>query len=126
MKWKFGIIFGLLVWLIPFVVSLLIYPLKTANSPLFETIMPVVLVLVGSLFLFFYMEKDTYLTPLKGLELGLIFFIISIILDLFMFTEGPMKMSFVDYMLDIGLTYLIYPILGIFFGLISNNGEING
>lgn len=126
MKWKFGIIFGLLVWLIPFVVSLLIYPLKTANSPLFETIMPVVLVLVGSLFLFFYREKDTYLTPLKGLELGLIFFIISIILDLFMFTEGPMKMSFVDYMLDIGLTYLIYPILGIFFGLISNNGEING
>lgn len=126
MKWKFGIIFGLLVWLIPFVVSLLIYPLKTANSPLFETIMPVVLVLVGSLFLFLYMKKDTYLTPLKGLELGLIFFIISIILDLFMFTEGPMKMSFVDYMLDIGLTYLIYPILGIFFGLISNNGEING
>jgi len=45
-------------------------------------------------------------------------------LDLFMFMEGPMKMSFSDYMLDIGLTYLIYPILGTFYGLISNNGEI--
>ena len=124
MKWKFGIIFGLLVWLIPFLVSFLIYPLRVANNPLFETIMPIVLVLVGSLFLFLYMKKDSHLTVLKGLELGLIFFIISIVLDLFMFMEGPMKMSFSDYMLDIGLTYLIYPILGTFYGLISNNGEI--
>ena len=124
MKWKFGIIFGVLVWSIPFLVSFLIYPLKTADNPLFETIMPIVLVLVGSLFLFLYMKKDSHLTVLKGLELGLIFFIISIVLDLFMFMEGPMKMSFSDYMLDIGLTYLIYPILGTFYGLISNNGEI--
>jgi len=124
MKWKFGIVFGVLVWLIPFIMSFLIYPLKIANNPLFETIMPIVLVLVGSLFLFLYIKKDSYLTPLKGLELGLIFFIISIVLDLFMFMEGPMKMSFSEYMLDIGLTYLIYPILGIFYGIIFNSGEV--
>jgi hypothetical protein len=30
--------------------------------------------------------------------------------------EGPMKMSFADYMKDIGLTYLIIPIVSIGFG----------
>ncbi|RBQ22299.1 hypothetical protein ALNOE001_20290 [Candidatus Methanobinarius endosymbioticus] len=35
--------------------------------------------------------------------------------------EGPIKMSFSSYMLDIGLTCLIYPILGLFYGLISDN-----
>ncbi|HLB49924.1 MAG TPA: hypothetical protein VJL59_23135 [Anaerolineales bacterium] len=35
--------FAFLVWLIPFAVSVVIFPLKQAGSPLFETIMPVTL-----------------------------------------------------------------------------------
>jgi len=33
-----------------------------------------------------------------------------------MFMWGPMKMSFINYMMDIGFTYLIYPIVTIGFG----------
>ena len=31
--------FGFLMWLVPFIVSLIIYPLKTSFNPLFESIM---------------------------------------------------------------------------------------
>jgi len=42
----------------------------------------------------------------------------SVVIDLFMFMWGPMKKTFPDYMTDIGLTYLIYPIVTVGFGLI--------
>jgi EamA domain-containing membrane protein RarD len=51
-----------------------------------------------------------------GIRLGVIAFILSILIDLLLFMWGPMKMSFADYMMDIGLTYLIYPIVTIGFG----------
>ena len=42
---------------------------------------------------------------------------ICIGLDLLMFMWGPMKMSFIDYMKDIGLTYLMLPIIAAGVGL---------
>jgi hypothetical protein len=119
MKWKIGILYGFLLWLLPFLISFLIYPLKIRADPLFETIMPISLVLIGSIFFSLYIKKNPNMGILEGLELGFLFFLISIILDLLMFMWGPMKMSFYNYILDIGLTYLIYPILGIFYGLIN-------
>ena len=41
---------------------------------------------------------------------------INIILDLLMFTEGPMRMPLADYIVDIGLTYLIIPTVIVGFG----------
>jgi len=40
--------------------------------------------------------------------------------------ESPMKMSFADYMMDIGLTYLIIPVICIGFGyLLKKQGSQN-
>ena len=115
MRFKIGFLYGFLVWLIPFVISFLIYPLKIQNNPLFETIMSIVLVITGSIFLLLYIKDNLDIKKLELFELGFLFFIISIILDSFLFLGGPMKMSFYNYMLNIGLTYLIYPILAIFY-----------
>jgi preprotein translocase subunit SecG len=53
----------------------------------------------------------------EGILLGAVWIIISLIIDLVMFMpESPMKMSFIDYMMDIGLTYLIIPAICIGFG----------
>ncbi len=43
-------LFGFLAWLITFVVSVLIFPLRTSQRPLFESIMPVVVTLCAVLF----------------------------------------------------------------------------
>jgi hypothetical protein len=101
-------VFGFLVWLIPFLVSFIIFPLREENRPLFESIMSVTLtlvVLVFSLLYFIRLPKDFIG---EGVLVGIIWFVISILIDLVMFLpESDWHMSFPDYMMDIGLTYLI-------------------
>ena len=78
--------------------------------------MPIVLTFCVVFFSILYFRKmnSGYLS--ESIKLGIIWFIISIIIDLLMFMWGPMKMSFINYMMDIGFTYLIYPIVTIGFG----------
>jgi hypothetical protein len=110
------LIYGFLVWLIPFVISFLIFPLKSSNRVLWESIMPVVISISVVLFSIFYFSKLQAKFLKEAVLLGIIWLAISIILDIFLFMEGPMKMSFVDYIMDIGLTYLMIPIISIGFG----------
>ena len=113
---KRTILYGFLLWLIPFVVSIPIFPLKKAQSPLFETIMPVTLTLCVVFFSVLYFRKMNKGFLSEAIKLGIIWFVLSIIIDLLIFMWGPMKMSFINYMMDIGFTYLIYPIVTIGFG----------
>ena len=101
-------VFGFLVWLIPFFVSFLIFPLHDNYRPLFESIMPVVLTITVMFFSIIYF-KNIYKELIKeGVIIGILWFVISLIIDLIMFIpETPMQMTFTDYMMDIGLTYLI-------------------
>ena len=98
----------------------MIHSFKLLNYSVFETIITITLVLIGSLFLILYFKKFNDTDTIEGLKIGILFFIISITIDLFLFMEGPMKMSFYKYMLDIGLTYMVYPILGAVTGYINN------
>lgn len=110
-SFKRAALYGFLLWLIPFAVSCFIFPLKQSGSPLFETIMPIVVVASGVVFvnLYFIRVGQAYLR--EALAVGVFWMIISLLLDLSLFMWGPMKMSFVTYMTDIGLAYLIFPIL---------------
>jgi hypothetical protein len=103
------VLYGCILWLVPFVVAVGIFPLHTSNRPLFESIMPVVLtiaVVLVSILYFRNVDKE-YLRA--GIRLGVVAFIVSFVIDLFLFSWGPMKMPFGEYVGDIGLTYLIYP-----------------
>lgn len=103
-------------WLVPFLVSLLIYPLKISVTPLFESIMPVVISLTTILLLIFYFRgKNPDLRECT--ILGISWFIISIFIDLLLFLpSNPMHMSLTNYMMDIGITYLIIPVISIGMG----------
>lgn len=103
--------YGFLGWLIPFVVSFMIYPLKEKGLPLFETIMTLVLVIIciGISIMYFKGEKNNYLK--KGFILGIVLLFVSLFIDLLMFMGGPMKMSLINYLKDIGFTYLIFPVI---------------
>ncbi|MEE9490911.1 MAG: hypothetical protein V3V80_01240 [Dehalococcoidia bacterium] len=115
-KYSKVVLFGFFIWLIPFVVSILIFPIRESQRALFESIMPVVVTVCAVLFSTRYFRKLEAGFLKEGVLLGLVWFIISIVLDLLLFMEGPMKMSFADYMMDIGLTYLIIPIVSFGFG----------
>lgn len=116
------VIFGFLVWLIPFIVSFFIYPLKTAGNPLFESIMPLVLTIMVVLLAYFYLKtlKTDFIK--EGIFIGVSWFLINIIIDLILFLPpSPMQMTFTNYMMDIGITYIIIPVITIGMGLIAEN-----
>jgi fumarate reductase subunit C len=61
-----------------------------------------------------YFKKGEKQSLREGVIVGIVWFIISIVIDLLLFLPpSPMQMSFVDYMMDIGLTYLIILIIPI-------------
>lgn len=114
-KWIIG--FGILIWLIPFLVSFVVFPLKDSNRPLFESIMPVVLTITVVIFSILFFKRVDREFNKEGFIIGIVWFTISIVIDLFMFIpESSMHMSLVDYIMDIGLTYLIILVIPVGFG----------
>ncbi len=109
-------LWGFLVWLIPFVLSCLIFPLKTSLPALFESIMPVVVVICTVVFAVVYLRKLKANFLREGIIVGIAWLVICLVFDLLMFMEGPMKMTFADYMMDIGLVYLMIPTITVGFG----------
>ncbi len=113
-----ALLFGFLVWLIPFVVAFAIFPLRQSARPLFESIMPVTLTLVVVAFGLTYFKGVTRGFVREGVFLGLLWMAVSWVIDApLMLLGGPMKMSIGDYAADIGLTYLIMPIVTVALGL---------
>jgi hypothetical protein len=112
------ILFGFLVWLVPFLVSFFMYPLKTAGSPLFESVMPVIITIITVVLAGIYLKNAEGDLLREGALIGVAWFLISVIIDLFLFlTPSPMQMSITSYFMDIGITYLIIPIITI--GMVS-------
>lgn len=99
----------------------MIFPLKSSNRPLFESIMPVVLmlaVMISSVLYFKKIDKDSLK---EGILAGVLWFVISLVIDLLLFLPAsPMQMSFVYYMMDIGLTYLIILMIPMGIGALLN------
>ncbi|MHC4445003.1 MAG: hypothetical protein ACYTF1_00900 [Planctomycetota bacterium] len=115
-SYKKALLLGFLVWLLPFVISFLVFPLKSSDRALFESIMPVAVAVSVVFFAVLYFRKVSEGFVREGILLGIIWLAISLVIDLCLFMEGPMKMPFIEYMKDIGLTYLIIPTITIGFG----------
>ncbi len=122
---KQALLYGFLIWLIPFVLSILIYPIHEQDRPFFESIMPVVLASATVYFALRYSKTNPIDTLQEGLTLGILWFLICIVIDLPLFSYGPMKMPFVNYWKDIGFTYLLIPIILVGFGMLQRKEELH-
>ncbi|MCJ7530454.1 MAG: hypothetical protein MUO64_05415 [Anaerolineales bacterium] len=78
--------------------------------------MPVVVTVCAVLFSILYFRKVEKSFLQEGMLVGIAWLVINIFVDLLLFSEGPMKMPFADYIKDIGLTYLIIPTVTLGFG----------
>lgn len=105
------VLYGFLIWLVVFAVAMLIYPFRSSNRPLFESIMPIALVACVTTFAVLYLQRVETRALREGILLGVVWFIVNLFIDQIMFSWGPMKMSFADYVADIGITYLLIPII---------------
>ncbi len=108
--WKRAAVLGLLSWLIPFVISFLLFPLKQPNAALFETLMNLALLLTGGALLSDYF-RNRPVALREAVLLGAIWAGMNLLFDYPMFAFGPMKMAASRYCSEIGLSYLAFPAL---------------
>jgi CHASE2 domain-containing sensor protein len=110
-SWRRALGYGFLLWLVPFVVAVALFSIRQSNRPLFESIMPVVLAACTMVALRLYLRRGAAPSLGESLLLGAIWMAISLLFDCPMFSAGPMKMTLVGYMSDIGAAYLLFPVL---------------
>lgn len=120
------LLYGFFLWLLPFMVSFPIFPLRESNRPLFESIMAVTVTLFTVLFSLLLLGKQQKVSLIVGIMLGLVWYFMSVLIDLSMFMWGPMKMTFIEYMEDIGLTYLVIPIITVGFSKLTGSRICDG
>lgn len=107
---KNALIYGFLLWIIPFIISIAIFPFKKPEPFLFHSLMTVISVSTVVILSILYFKK-TNGNLREGIFLGIIFLVVSLSFDYFMFIWGPIKMTVPAYIKEIGITYLIYPII---------------
>ncbi|HTM52486.1 MAG TPA: hypothetical protein VL175_00570 [Pirellulales bacterium] len=114
--------FAILAWLLPFAISVCIFPLKSSNPPLFDTLMGVTLTASTVLLGCIYMRRETRGFIRHGIRIGVIWAAANWALDSLMFSSGPMQMTFDEYMADIGLAYLAIPTITVGLGYMGSVG----
>ncbi|MBU2214197.1 hypothetical protein KKC44_06685 [Patescibacteria group bacterium] len=124
-SFKTALIYGFITWLIPFAVAFWIFPLRESQRALFESIIPVVISISVVIFAIIYLKKLEKKYLREGLILGFLWLAVSMVIDLFMFMWGPMKMSISDYMEDVGLTYLMIPVITTGLAYLLKTAKIN-
>ncbi len=117
------VIFGFLTWIIPFVVSFFFYTPQgqlLMDVSLFKSLMIVVGSLTGALFLVLYFRKVEKNYLQEGITVGMLWFVLNILLDLIVLV--PMtKISVETYFAQIGLRYLLIPIMSISIGYVAQS-----
>lgn len=115
--------FAFLAWLLPFAGGVLLFPLKATNTPLFDTLMGVVLTVsivgLGCI----YLRRVREGLVVTGVRIGIVWMVANWMLDGLMFSGGPMKMSLGQYVADIGLAYLAIPAMTIGLGYAAANAR---
>jgi hypothetical protein len=99
------------VWVLLFAVAMAAFPLRELERPLFESIMPIALALAAVIFASVYFRGSDRAGLQEGMYLGLMFASVSILIDLPLFSSGPMAMSLAEYVKDIAVTYLLLPVI---------------
>ena len=125
-SWRKVVLFGFLVWLIPFTVAIAIFFIHDSNRALFESIMAVTVTCSAIILGLNYMKSIQSDFFKVGAVLGVVWFLICILIDApMMLLGGPMLMTFGEYMSDIGITYLIIPAVTIGIGMAQSRGYEN-
>ena len=122
-KYLKNILYGFLAWLIPFAASFFFYTSQgklTIDVRFFKSIMVVVGSISAALLLISYFKKIKSNYIKESIIVGLTWFAINIILDIIILI--PMSgMSFTDYFTQIGLGYIVIPVMSIMIGIALEN-----
>ncbi len=120
------VLYGLLMWLIPFVASFFFFDPATQkltiDETFFKSIMIVLSSSIGVLFLIDYFKEIKTGFVKEGLIAGIVWLVINWGLDLFILLP-MMKNDIGTYFMQVGLRYLIIPIMSVGMGKIIQNSK---
>lgn len=108
--------YAFLAWLIPFAMSVCIFPLKRSHPPIFETLMGMTLVGATVLLGCIYLRHRDSRFLVTSARIGVTWMAANWLLDGLMFSSGPMKMSLAQYLNEIAGAYLVIPLITIGLG----------
>lgn len=105
------LLFGFLVWLIPFVVAVAVFPVKASSRSLFESIMAVTLAATVVVCALRYFRSVRSASMRDGVLVGVVWLAISVAIDLPLMLNPPINYTFAEYCADVALTYMMIPII---------------
>ena len=85
MKLKLAIIFGIVIWVLSYILSSILGPIFTDNLPYIDLIIPIITIVVTGFFGILYIRNIETNEVVEGLLAGMIFIIVDIILDMIFF-----------------------------------------
>lgn len=106
-----ALLLGLLVWLVPFLVAFAAFPLKAQWRSLFESLMAVTVAASVVACGLVYLRGRPAATVREGLLVGLVWLAICVAIDLPLMLSPPISYSPTEYAADIGLTYVMIPLI---------------
>lgn len=109
-KWTKIIVYGLLLWIVPFFAGFLFFPIMQADEIFFKTIMIVISTLTGMILIIYYFKNVKKKFIKEAVVVGTSWLLLNWILDLIVLL--PMTGQSLDrYFLEIGLRYLNAPLM---------------
>jgi hypothetical protein len=106
-----AVLFGLLSWFIPLVLSFVLSPLKKSNPQLFSTMMYLIVLVTAGVLVLGYFRKRA-ISIREAVWVGSLWLVMNLIFDFPMFAFGPMKMNALAYYSEIGIVYVTFPVFG--------------
>lgn len=85
MKLKLAIIYGIAIWFVTYIISLLVQPILTINTPYTNLIIPICIIIVTGFFGILYIREIDEDEVIEGIIAGIIFIATDIICDVIVF-----------------------------------------
>ena len=107
--WVRAVLFGLLSWFVPLVISFFFIPIKKLDAPLFSGLMYLVVLVTAGVLLVNYFHRRL-VTLHEAFVVGSLWLVMNLIFDYPLFAFGPMKMAVGKYYSEIGVVYVTFPV----------------
>jgi hypothetical protein len=120
MKIKLAIIYGILIWLITYILSTILNPIFTDNLPNINIVVPIIIISVTGFFGILYIRSIERNEVIEGFLGGLIFVIADVICDyiFFIFPQHTVPMV-QDYPLHFASMLIITLLITTFLGYLA-------
>jgi hypothetical protein len=104
-------LYGAAIWLAPFALGMSLIAVVNQESALFDTIMAIALGASAAWFSLLYLRRLPSADMRAGAMAGVGWAALAAALDAPVFMFGPYRMLIQDYVADIGLGYILIPII---------------